>query len=78
MSGPRLGPHNLVVGYYTLLRASRAGAGEWEPARASLEVRAAVAADAAYAGLGILMFSRPLSEWVETKDEAIGDPFVLR
>jgi sugar phosphate isomerase/epimerase len=49
-----LGPHDLIAGYYTLA-GSRAGAGEGEPARASLEARAAAAADAGYVGLGILI-----------------------
>jgi sugar phosphate isomerase/epimerase len=44
----------LVAGYYTLA-GSRAGAGEGEPARASLEARAAAAASSGYAGLGILV-----------------------
>lgn len=49
-----VGPHDLIAGYYTLA-GSRAGAGEGEPARASLEARAAAAADAGYVGLGILI-----------------------
>lgn len=49
-----VGPHDLIAGYYTLA-GSRAGAGEGEPARASLEARAAAAANAGYVGLGILV-----------------------
>ncbi|MGH2635911.1 MAG: sugar phosphate isomerase/epimerase family protein [Actinomycetota bacterium] len=48
------GPHDLVAGYYTLAGA-RAGAGEGEPARATFEERVAAAADAGYAGLGLLV-----------------------
>ena len=49
-----LGPHDLVAGYYTL-SGSRAGAGEGEPARSSFEARVAAAADAGYAGMGLLI-----------------------
>jgi sugar phosphate isomerase/epimerase len=44
----------LIAGYYTLA-GSRAGAGEGEPARASLEERTAAAAAAGYTSLGILV-----------------------
>jgi len=52
--GRELGSLDLIAGYYTI-SGSRAGAGEGEAARAPFEVRAAVAAAAGYAGLGILV-----------------------
>ena len=48
------GRHGLIAGYYTLA-GSRAGAGEGEPARASLEDRATAAAAAGFVGIGLLV-----------------------
>lgn len=51
---PALGPLDLIAGYYTLA-GSRAGAGAGEAAWVPFERRVAVAAEAGYAGIGLLV-----------------------